>query len=318
MNFAPLCIAYFALCIIIEFLYLRFARVKGIGTTYQGRFMPVGGGVVFVFAAALPLVAGQCTMPMMLVFGGTLVMALLSYADDLLDLPAHFRLTIHLLTASVMSFPLFLLGQFAEAVIVTIFIAGFSNASNFMDGINGMLAAYTAVVAAEIILAINIYAPDLEGMSLLAIGVFCSAVVLMMFNFRKQPLLFSGDVGSVTAGFIVAAAISALCIRLGTITPVMLVSVFITDTFITFILRLSARKPLFKQHKEHLYQQLAAAGIPQLHISAAYALTQLLIAFVWLAAPQSILLAAVIALVLLSLRLFIPQFLKVQIDTASK
>lgn len=301
---------HFALCIIIELLYILLATRKGIGKMYHGRFMPVGGGVIFIFSALLPLVAGQCGAPMVSIFGAALTLALLSFADDLLGLPAMFRLIIQSLVVAVVMFGLCLDGHYIAFAFACIFCVGYTNTSNFIDGINGMLPAATAVVAAGVLAAplAGIALP--QGIVLLALGTFLAAIVLGLFNFRRTPLVFAGDTGSITAGFLCSTCMVALCLQLHSLTPVMLAAVYITDTFSTFLLRLARRQNVLQGHKEHLYQQLEAAGMPQLQISAAYAATQLAVSLVWISNPQSDILALATVLALITLRICLPKALK--------
>ena len=142
-----------AVLALLEWAYIRVARRNHIGVTASDkgrrRFVAVGGGFIFILAAIMAVAVFPATAPyIFLVYmyvGGGAILAVLSYADDLITLSPRLRLGVHIaVTALVLALMPFGSNYLLYACAV-IACTGYMNASNFMDGINGMLALYSGV-----------------------------------------------------------------------------------------------------------------------------------------------------------------------------
>jgi UDP-N-acetylmuramyl pentapeptide phosphotransferase/UDP-N-acetylglucosamine-1-phosphate transferase len=155
-------------------------------------------------------------------------------------------------------------------------IIGTLNAYNFMDGINGMTAAYTLVTLLTL-LYINhdIISFTQENFIIYAI---LASLVFLFFNFRKKARCFAGDVGSMGIGFWIIALITLLIMKTQDYKYILLFSVYGMEVVLTIIERLLLKENIFEAHRRHLYQLLAnEKKIPHLVVSSIYAITQLLI-----------------------------------------
>jgi len=208
----------------------------------------------------------------------SLLLTLVSWVDDVKGLSAKLRLGCHVAAgvcgalaigaASLqMDFggglswqPPAMLG-FSLAVF---YLVGFTNAFNFMDGIDGLAAGQAALTAASAGLLSGLATHSWgEAPVLFSFLVAGSCAGFIPHNF-PQARIFMGDVGSVPVGFLLA------CLSIWTaqqsqwwllIPLVMLQANFILDTFLTFVRRVVRGERWNEAHHEHFYQRLVRAGM---------------------------------------------------------
>lgn len=196
------------------------------------------------------------------------------------------------------------LGTFA-APLTILWIVGFMNAFNFMDGINGIAASCGALALAGLAAA-----SAFLGAPFFAASAGLGAIALLSFlpvNFPRARL-FMGDNGSQAIGFLIAAsavgAANASGGRASALFMPVLMLPFIFDVAFTLFHRAFRRRDVLSAHREHLYQLLVRLGSSQVAVTAVFlSLTAVsaAFAFVLLRAPQGaqfaapILLAALLA-----------------------
>jgi UDP-N-acetylmuramyl pentapeptide phosphotransferase/UDP-N-acetylglucosamine-1-phosphate transferase len=211
--------------------------------------------------------AGGVTGPAWWLLSGVgAAVALVSLADDLRPLPVLVRLATHLAAAAavlLVSGPLEAvpLGTSTVAVpawlgaaIVLLWVAGFINAFNFMDGIDG-IAGGQAVVAGLgwIVLGSVLHAPALAIAGALVAG---SGMGFLRHNWSPASI-FMGDAGSALLGFLLSAGPLLLGGQAAWLPGVLLVWPFLFDTTVTLVRRLCDGEPVWQAHRSHLYQRLA-------------------------------------------------------------
>ncbi|HHI88319.1 MAG TPA: hypothetical protein ENK01_00065, partial [Hellea balneolensis] len=133
-----------------------------------------------------------------------------------------------------------------------------SNGVNFMDGTNGLMGLCMMIAAATLsLIALLVHAQTAAILS----GALAAALVgFLPYNLRNRALIFSGDVGALTVGFVYGAATLILVreasqaglLYLGPL----LVLPFLTDIFLTLLRRALRGDNLLKPHRTHLYQRL--------------------------------------------------------------
>ncbi len=216
----------------------------------------VGGlGIVSGVLVAMSLWQPVDLAPLLAV---TLVLAALSWLDDLRGLSVRTRLPAHLLGAGVF---LTLAGEsdvvaLALGVVVMVWM---TNLYNFMDGADGLaggmaVAGFGAYGGAAWLGG----APDLAAVSLSVAG---AALAFLRFNFPPARL-FMGDCGSIPLGFL-AAGIGWHGVRDGLWTPllpVLVFSPFIVDATVTLVTRLGRGEKVWQAHRSHYYQRLVRMG----------------------------------------------------------
>ncbi len=211
---------------------------------------------------------------------GVVALAVVSYVDDLRDLPSWLRMAVQVAAVLLvfLSFPLQL--ELWKAMLVCIGFVGVLNIYNFMDGVNGMLALYSLSVLLSLLYLNNFDGPFVDNDLLLTLLV--ADLVFAFFNCRRCALCFSGDVGSIVMGFAVLYLMLRYVLSLPqdgvSVSVLTLVVVYLADGGLTILKRFLAGKNVFKPHREHLYETLANdLKVPHLRISLIYAVLQLAI-----------------------------------------
>ncbi|TJZ60112.1 glycosyltransferase family 4 protein [Sphingobacterium olei] len=269
----------FVILFVAELLYFRVAdrfniidkpNERSSHTTVTLR----GGGIIFYLGALAFFIISGFQYPYF--FLGLTLMTIVSFADDIMTLSNKIRLAIHFLSVLLMAYELqvFSLPWYYLAITFVV-VVGVINAYNFMDGINGITAAYSLAVGSLLLLTshhINFIDQDLLIYTMLSVLVFA------FFNFRTKAKCFAGDVGSVAIAFILLFALAALIIQTGNLIYILFLAVYGIDAVWTIIRRLYLKENIFEAHRSHLYQYLGnEAGVNKLLISFLYGAVQFLI-----------------------------------------
>lgn len=232
-----------------------------------------GGGLV------IPL-AMLCYAAVFRVFDGfvlgLLLVALVSFLDDVKGVANRWRLLVQFVAVSLMVGDVVGLSAVDALVVVSIIvILGTINAVNFMDGINGITVTFGLVMLATLIyLNRTISFVDEPLLQYATAGV----LVFAFFNFRGKPRCFSGDVGSVSLGFLLTYVSVLLLIATESVAVLAIWTVYGVDSVMTILHRLIRKQNIFEAHRMHLYQYLAnELGWPHLLVSTIYGLCQLAI-----------------------------------------
>ncbi|MGE3540328.1 MAG: glycosyltransferase family 4 protein [Candidatus Tectimicrobiota bacterium] len=231
---------------------------------------------------------------------GAVCIATVSWCDDLWSLSNKVRFLAHAIGAVLIllcltnALPVRLpfLGNVAlqglGGVLVFLWIAGFTNAYNFMDGIDG-IAGGQAVIAGVAWVGLGWWG----GAPLLSVlGALVASSSLGFLGHNWPPArIFMGDVGSAFLGytFAVMAVFGYLAHPRLFLAGVLVVWPFVFDTAFTLLRRLRRRENIFLAHRSHLYQRLIIVGYSHRFVTAAYlglALCGVLFAWVWSLSPN--------------------------------
>jgi len=244
-----------------------------------------GGGIIFPIAVLLWWFMTDFQHPWM-VFG-LVAISTISLLDDMFSISRKLRFGIQIL-ALTMSF--YDLGVFDQESLWTLpflyFVAlGIINAINFMDGINGITGVYFLVFFGSI-MAIHQFLPIFE--SELIRYILLSILVFLVFNFRKNALMFAGDIGSISIAYLVIYFMGKWYMANPDWTIILFLSVYGMDAFLTLGQRLLKGENVALPHRSHLYQ-LFVNQLKKQHIliSLIYGAAQFLINFVLFIRPQS-------------------------------
>jgi UDP-GlcNAc:undecaprenyl-phosphate GlcNAc-1-phosphate transferase len=160
----------------------------------------------------------------------------------------------------------------AMAIPLTfLWIVFFTNAFNFMDGLNG-LAGNVSLVACLFILGFAGIHHHYEA-SILALGLIAGLAAFLSFNFPNATI-FLGDIGSQTLGI----SLSIVTVLVGESEPAFyspfalpaILFPFIFDASFTLIYRLCQGKNIFKPHKEYLFHRLSRIYLSQTTTTLCY------------------------------------------------
>src|SRR5437764_1642199 len=159
---------------------------------------PHGGGMAIVLVT-LGGSAFWMTPRFAIVAVAALVIAVVSWIDDLRHLPAPLRLGVQILAALPVAL---LFTPLAWAPLALVWIVGLTNAYNFMDGIDG-IAGGQAVVAG---LAWAWFGMMAEQPLTTIVGLLIAGSSAGFLVHNWQPArIFIGDVGAAFLGFILAS-----------------------------------------------------------------------------------------------------------------
>jgi len=235
-----------------------------------------GGGIVFYIGVLLYFALEGFQYPWF--FLGLTLLSVISFADDIRPQSSKLRLVIHFLAMALMFYQWGLLAlPWYYSVIALIICTGILNAYNFMDGINGITGGYSLVVLGALYY-INSYQLNFVDNGLI-LSTIVALLVFNFFNFRKKARCFAGDIGAMSAAFIIVFLLGLLIFKTGDFSYIVLLAVYGVDTVLTIIHRLLLHENIFEAHRKHLFQLMAnELKMPQLLVSTLYGLLQAFIA----------------------------------------
>jgi UDP-GlcNAc:undecaprenyl-phosphate GlcNAc-1-phosphate transferase len=140
------------------------------------------------------------------------------------------------------------------AYIFTFFaIAGYTNALNLMDGLDGLAASITLVML------ITFFAIGIEHADTLLISLssffISSLLAFLIFNWYPAKI-FMGDSGSLTLGFVIAILTIQASNYISPAAVLFIIALPLLDTFIVMTRRKQRGKSLFEADKNHLHHFL--------------------------------------------------------------
>ncbi len=230
-----------------------------------------GGGIIFPIAVLIAFLAGYVNWSVTL---AVLLVALISFIDDIKPLPQLPRLGSHIVAVLLVAYELHLFQEaFWVLPLVMILLIGWINAFNFMDGINGITVLYAlAAIASFSFMSIHVSSQPF----LITMGLSC--LVFGFFNVRKKAKTFAGDVGSISMAVFLGYFLFKTIVETGQIGYMLFFSIYGIDAIITIIIRINKKENILEPHRSHLYQYLANEwGNSHIAISAVYAVLQLVV-----------------------------------------
>lgn len=250
---------------------------------------PRGGGLAVVLVALVASVlvflvrsgSAQEALPLVAAPLLALPLAVVGFLDDRYGLPSSWRYGVQLATAvvvilvsplvslSIGQIPLLFLFLF-----LLISVTAIINFTNFMDGLDGLVAGCMAVAMTAA--AIQLSAPwpiwALVG----------SLLGFLLWNWSPAKV-FMGDVGSTYLGAIFAVLVLQASTWSEALALVLVATPLLGDACLCVLRRLIAGQRVFQAHRLHLFQRLHQAGWPHAGVSIMYivATTVLAIALAW-------------------------------------
>lgn len=178
------------------------------------------------------------------------------------------------------------LGLLAFPVTV-LWLTGFANIFNFMDGINGLAAVTAATYSGFFFLfAWRQGTVELAAAALIVTG---SSLGFLPHNLPKATT-FMGDTGSLLLGMVLALLVVRLAqtsANPASLIGLLLVcSVYLWDSGFTLLRRVRRGENIFQAHRSHLYQRLFQLGLSHASITGLYLVLHILmgslgLAYVW-------------------------------------
>lgn len=187
------------------------------------------------------------------------LLALISFLDDLKNLPVWQRFLVHFLAASIGVMSVAAGVPWLVWGVAIFAIVWMTNLFNFMDGSDGLAGGMA--LFGFLFFAVRAFWVGDMAFAMLNVVVAASALGFLIFNFHPARV-FMGDTGSIPLGFLaglagfsgwVAGAWPAWF-------PVLVFSPFILDATLTLLRRLFRGEKIWQAHREHFYQRLILLG----------------------------------------------------------
>jgi UDP-N-acetylmuramyl pentapeptide phosphotransferase/UDP-N-acetylglucosamine-1-phosphate transferase len=251
--------------------YTHIMRARGRLQPANSRSMhtqpiPVGAGVVVV---PLLLLAWWLALPSLgaidlALLAACMGLTLVSWADDLVGLPAAPRLLAHALAVGWCLFQLApdaralpWLPLAVERLIEAIAWLWFINLFNFMDGIDG-LAGSEALALALGYVAVAGLAGSGGATQPLAMLIAVGMAAFLLWNWHPARV-FMGDAGSIPLGFLTGWLMLDLALHGMLAAALILPMYFWADATLTLTKRLLRGQLPHQAHRDHYYQRAALA-----------------------------------------------------------
>jgi len=279
-------------CGLLTWSWIYFARSRQIQDQPGQRRLhdiptPRGGGVAIalVLLAGLAFIAraqgGQAELTGLA--AGIGLFAAVGLFDDLMPVAAIVKFILQLLAALTLVL-MATRGWGLNWLAIGCLIVGCAylvNIWNFMDGSNGMIAVQTMLIA----LAMTFWPGQPLELRLGAIVLAGACSGFLPFNLPVARV-FLGDVGSHALGAAVFGLLLVAWHRASItwIQAVLMGAVILLDSGYTLLRRAMAGRPVWRAHRDHLYQYAVRRGHSHLRVCISYgAFTALMIAFAWTA-----------------------------------
>jgi UDP-N-acetylmuramyl pentapeptide phosphotransferase/UDP-N-acetylglucosamine-1-phosphate transferase len=233
---------------------------------------PRGGGIAVTAAIILAWLAltglGLLPWPARPMLFGTLLLAGVSWVDDLRGLPAVVRLAVQLVAIGLVlraGLPGGLVFQgwlppALDGIATALLWLWFVNLFNFMDGIDGLAGGETAAIAAGLLLFSAVGIGLDPGLAALSAAIAAAAVGFLMWNWAPARI-FLGDVGSVPLGYVLGFLLLAQAARGHWEIALILPLYFLADATITLLRRLLRGERVWEAHRDHFYQRAVQRGL---------------------------------------------------------
>jgi UDP-N-acetylmuramyl pentapeptide phosphotransferase/UDP-N-acetylglucosamine-1-phosphate transferase len=254
--------------------------------TPRGAGIPVMVGVLLVLLLYPLLVTAQGRLGLLayMPFFGALLLAAVSWVDDVRGLGALSRLVVQaaVVVASVLLVPL---GPAASnigvpepvlQVIVVLAWIWFINLYNFMDGIDGICGVETLCIALGFVVVNGLIAVHggfailtallLALQAPLALALIGGTLGFLPWNWHPARI-FLGDVGSVPLGYLIGWLLVMLVVFEYMAAALILPMYYVADATITLLRRLRRGQRPWQAHREHYYQRATDAGLSHSRVS---------------------------------------------------
>jgi UDP-N-acetylmuramyl pentapeptide phosphotransferase/UDP-N-acetylglucosamine-1-phosphate transferase len=205
------------------------------------------------------------------VFGATLFIAVVGFADDLKSIPVLTRLMLQAIPVGailfatpsdlriVPAFPFWI-----ERSLLLLAGLWFVNLVNFMDGLDWMTVAEVVPVTAAMIVLGSFGEFPLSATIVAA--ALCGAMIgFAPFN-RPVATIFLGDVGSLPIGLLLGWCLLQLAWHQHFVAALLLPLYYLSDATVTLLRRIFRSEPFWAAHRSHFYQRATDNGFSVLRV----------------------------------------------------
>lgn len=237
---------------------------------------PRGGGIAVVGALLVSWVAAReifftgLYLEEVVVIAMILLLAGISFLDDLRNLGARVRLFVQILavvaglavTVPETGLTNGFLPLWLELPLAALAWLWFVNLFNFMDGIDGISGIETISIGLGL-LGLFLLLSVAGGVFVPALAMVGAAAGFLVWNWAPSRI-FLGDVGSIPLGFLIGWMLIKTVSQdgdLGTWSAILLLpGYYLVDATFTLIKRVLRRENILEAHRQHFYQQAVQKG----------------------------------------------------------
>lgn len=216
------------------------------------RATPRGGGLAFVLVGTLLNFVYE-TGPSRWIPVACLPLALVGLVDDFKELPAALRYIVQFVTAIVLVALADRPMSIWLSLISVLLITGIINFTNFMDGLDGLVAGCGVILMAS---------------------TSCWAISGAIFGFLiwnwAPAKVFMGDVGSTYIGAIFGGMLIHTRTDHATLSLLLIGFPLFADAFVCVIRRFVNGENIVEAHRKHLFQRLQQAGWSHQKVASLY------------------------------------------------
>lgn len=216
------------------------------------RATPRGGGLAFVLVGTLLNLVYE-TGPSRWIPVACLPLALVGLVDDFKELPAALRYIVQFVTAIVLVALADRPMSIWLSLISVLLITGIINFTNFMDGLDGLVAGCGVILMAS---------------------TSCWAISGAIFGFLiwnwAPAKVFMGDVGSTYIGAIFGGMLIHTRTDHATLSLLLIGFPLFADAFVCVIRRFVNGENIVEAHRKHLFQRLQQAGWSHQKVASLY------------------------------------------------
>ncbi len=270
---------------------------------------PRGGGLAFVIVAAAgsgfaAWTGGGGWAPLLIAYA--LPLAAVGLLDDHFNLSALWRYGVQLLTAGgllaisplfqgwIPSVPLFFFGGVGVLLLVT--VTAVINFTNFMDGLDGLVASCMTVAFCT---------ASLHLRGAFSLWILVGSLLGFLFWNWSPAKVFMGDVGSTFLGAVWAGVVLQAPTWLDACGLLLVATPLLADALICVPRRQFAGQRVFQAHRLHLFQRLYQSGWPHAQVALLYVAVSIVLGVSFLVGSFSA--VAVVAVLALMMGVWLDQ-----------
>ncbi len=265
-----------------DFAHKIGALQRGGGRRVHIGAIPNIGGIAIFGGFLIALLVGSVIKPGLLdayrvellaiLLGGAL-MTLVGFIDDIWEVPPTMRLATQFVAAGILvvngvtidyltnyfsyfsGTPLLVFGQTLSVLVTLLWVVGFTNAFNFIDGLDG-LSSGIAAIASLSLLTVAMQLPGAGAAVLLLAALAGSSLGFLRHNFNPAKI-YMGDSGAYMLGYILAATSVLGTLKftatLTVVAPILILGVPVFNIAQVTVRRLSRGKSPALADNDHLH-----------------------------------------------------------------
>lgn len=223
------------------------------------------GGLAIILVLFISFIIFDYTYEKLLIFSLSIIIILIGFIDDLINFKASSKLLLISIPVAIFVYNISSvqsLGSFfgydlklgnLSFIFTFLCMLLLINATNYMDGIDGLISLLAIITFVGIMLLVPIY----EWNSL--IPILCFLIIFLFFNFGILPKQFLGDSGSLGVGFLLSS-LSIYYTQINNyINPTIIIwflSFYVFEFLTINIIRLKNKKNLFEKDLNFIFNIL--------------------------------------------------------------